>query len=161
MTTGDHGDPDLRSALDGAREQGLHVPLVLFGHMHHSLSRLRGRLPKQLRNMIHVSPESGMVCLNAAVVPRWREVGDIVQHHFTVADISQGVVTFAAHVWVEAARKGVGREFESVPFESVPPRIAEVEQLLEQLPAESSTQCVRRIYHAHTDEHVLVTSNLP
>ncbi|MCB9663335.1 MAG: metallophosphoesterase family protein [Alphaproteobacteria bacterium] len=59
---GDWGDPDLGEALAQAREEGLDVRLVAFGHLHHALSgggrrRRAGALGSTL-------------CVNAARVPR-------------------------------------------------------------------------------------------
>jgi uncharacterized protein (TIGR04168 family) len=82
-TAGDHGDPDLRWALDalhegweevGGGEQQQkqerllrrHVALVVHGHMHHRL-RAGGH-----RRMVHVDAERRTVILNAATVPRVR-----------------------------------------------------------------------------------------
>lgn len=86
---GDHGDVDLRMALDalsgrcgdggrGSEDGGgdpedpagpsgrRHVALVVHGHMHH---RLRGG---GSRRMVHVDARSRTVVLNAATVPRVR-----------------------------------------------------------------------------------------
>jgi hypothetical protein len=53
---------------------------MLFGHMHSSL-REGGR-----RQMVGISHKT--VCVNTAEVPRWREVGGVRQHQFTVCDLS-------------------------------------------------------------------------
>lgn len=152
MGAGDNGDPDLQQALSAAHEQGVHVPLVLFGHMHHMLSRRRGN-PESYRNMVHIDPSTGTVCLNAAVVPRWREREDAHLSHFTIADIKDGIVTFAAHVWVKTEEKdGNGM------FQRCPAVVVEVEELLQQLPAEDSSKCVRRIRLAHSNDSLLVAS---
>lgn len=142
----------MRQALTGAHEQGVRVPLVLFGHMHHSLSRRRGN-PESFRNMVHVDPSTGTVCLNAAVVPRWRESNDSHSSHFTIADIKGEVVTFAAHVWVKTEEKdGNGT------FQKCPAVVVEVEELLQQLTAEDSSKTVRQIRLAHSDDMLLVAS---
>lgn len=39
---GDHGDPDLQSALCQLADEGVHVSMVVFGHMHHNLRGRRG-----------------------------------------------------------------------------------------------------------------------
>ncbi|EIE19271.1 metallophosphoesterase, partial [Coccomyxa subellipsoidea C-169] len=62
---GDHGDPDLETAMGYVEASGLHVPLVTFGHMHESL-----KFGKKTRNMIEIHPDTGTVYLNTAVVPR-------------------------------------------------------------------------------------------
>ncbi|NJK34707.1 MAG: TIGR04168 family protein [Oscillatoriales cyanobacterium SM2_2_1] len=61
---GDHGDPDFAAALAAAQEQGIQVPLVTFGHMHHRL-----RHCDRPREMV-VTNGQGTVFLNAAFVPR-------------------------------------------------------------------------------------------
>ncbi|KAK9831584.1 hypothetical protein WJX74_001323 [Apatococcus lobatus] len=133
---GDNGDPDLRAALDGAHQQGAHVPLVVFGHMHHALRRRGG--PESFRNMVHIDASTGTVCLDAAVVPRWRDTKDSHLSHFTVADISKDrIVTFAAHVWVKTERMDSNGEFQRCSGE-----VVAVEELLQQLPAEASVDCV-------------------
>lgn len=63
---GDHGDPDLRAAIEHARSRGKRVVAVLAGHMHHAL-RGGGRRTWQVR-------EHETLHVNAARVPRtWRE----------------------------------------------------------------------------------------
>ncbi|CAM6095593.1 unnamed protein product [Calypogeia fissa] len=64
---GDHGDPDLATALSQVKGAGKrNVSLVVFGHMHKHLQYNRGD-----RKMIVVG-EDGSIYLNAAVVPRIR-----------------------------------------------------------------------------------------
>ena len=98
--TGDHGDPDLRTALDKACAAGKPVPLVVFGHMHHTLSRKSG-----FRQMVHIE-ESGTVLLNCAVVPRCaleplHGGKDVVKlHHFTTVELVEGLVQSVFQVWV-------------------------------------------------------------
>lgn len=113
----DFGDPDLAEALDMMAAQGVRVPLVLFGHMH---SQLKG---SGLRNMAEVDPDSGIVYLNSAVVPRVRRLplrtdggkhgsggggggaaDTILSHHFLVVELRQGVVAAARDVWVGVQR---------------------------------------------------------
>lgn len=72
---GDHGDPDLRAAIDHARARGKTVLAVLAGHMHHRL-RGGGRRPSTVR-------EGETLFVNAARVPRtWREDG-VVRRSWT------------------------------------------------------------------------------
>ncbi|KAG2431816.1 hypothetical protein HXX76_009310 [Chlamydomonas incerta] len=68
---GDHGDPDLQTALANLAACGRRVALVTFGHMHHHLST-RGSLGlgHRLRRMAHIDPKTGTVFLNSATVPR-------------------------------------------------------------------------------------------
>ncbi|KAG2485671.1 hypothetical protein HYH03_015643 [Edaphochlamys debaryana] len=70
---GDHGDPDLRAALDRLHAAGRRVPLVTFGHMHHNLhSGASKGWSHHLRRMVHLDPSTRTLFLNAATVPRVR-----------------------------------------------------------------------------------------
>ncbi|MEM7556793.1 MAG: TIGR04168 family protein [Cyanobacteria bacterium P01_A01_bin.84] len=97
---GDYGDSDLAIAISQALAHGKKVPLVTFGHMHHTLRHTK----KELRKRIFTSPE-GIVYLNAACVPR------IVTHHtqklrnFSIVLMENGNVTQASLIWV-------GKDFE-------------------------------------------------
>eukprot|EP00200_Dunaliella_tertiolecta_P010330 CAMPEP_0202382514 /NCGR_PEP_ID=MMETSP1127-20130417/43585_1 /ASSEMBLY_ACC=CAM_ASM_000462 /TAXON_ID=3047 /ORGANISM="Dunaliella tertiolecta, Strain CCMP1320" /LENGTH=450 /DNA_ID=CAMNT_0048981733 /DNA_START=114 /DNA_END=1466 /DNA_ORIENTATION=+ len=64
---GDHGDPDLRLALQTLKEERRRVALVLCGHMHHRLQGAHGKPAG--RRMAAVDP-TGALVLNAATVPR-------------------------------------------------------------------------------------------
>mmetsp|Transcript_9255 Transcript_9255/g.16311 ORF Transcript_9255/g.16311 Transcript_9255/m.16311 type:complete len:432 (+) Transcript_9255:36-1331(+) len=112
---GDHGDPDLRTALDIMTEQGIKVPLVLCGHMHH---RTQGG---GHRRMVHMDT-NGTLILNAATVPRVRRApaaagqsprkavlpdspeDPVTWRHFLCVDLQQGPsmgkVVSARDVWV-------------------------------------------------------------
>lgn len=103
QTAGDHGDPDLASALQQTADEGRPVPLVVFGHMHHMLKGGQRR-----RSMVHIDEDSGTVFLNCAVVPRWRNE-HIANHssdplllsQFTVVHMAaEGYVQSASYVWV-------------------------------------------------------------
>ncbi|KXZ44973.1 hypothetical protein GPECTOR_60g751 [Gonium pectorale] len=72
-SAGDHGDPDLQSALAALHRSGRRVALVTFGHMHHTLHPSVSRGPagqRRLRRMAALDPATGTVFLNAATVPR-------------------------------------------------------------------------------------------
>lgn len=96
---GDHGDADLRSAIDAARGKGKRVPLVVFGHMHRTLCRNRGT-----RRMLvtETDGEGETVMLNAAVVPRHRPHarGEGRLHNFQVVELADGGVRRVEDVWV-------------------------------------------------------------
>lgn len=101
MFAGDHGDPDLASALKQATVLGRPVPLVVFGHMHHMLKG-----GKRRRNMVHID-DSGTVFLNCAVVPRWGSdpsaphIKDAFSSQFTTVQMAaDGYVQSASYVWV-------------------------------------------------------------
>jgi uncharacterized protein (TIGR04168 family) len=123
---GDHGDPDLASALTQLHQEGVAVPAVVFGHMHHVLHG------GGLRNMVSIDEERGTVYLNAAVVPRIKSfplppvareegaasagappsgpvsppkqygAGTVQGHHFLVVELHKSlqIVMSAKHVWV-------------------------------------------------------------
>lgn len=83
---GDWGDPDLRAALDHARDTGKAVRAVVFGHMHRSL-RGGGVRAWRLR-------DEGCLHVNAAEVPRHRPQG---RHHVL---LEVGETTSATDVWL-------------------------------------------------------------
>lgn len=91
---GDHGDPDFEQAIAEIQQLGKAVPLVAFGHMHHTLRHTK----QQLRRAIHTS--EGTVYLNAASVPRiTQNQGDRLRN-FSVVTLEGGVVSHASLVWV-------------------------------------------------------------
>ncbi|KAI8465375.1 MAG: hypothetical protein J3K34DRAFT_461440 [Monoraphidium minutum] len=101
---GDHGDPDLRAALDTLAARGAAPAAVVFGHMHHTL---RGG---GLRQMVRVDPETGTAFLNAATVPRVQraDAPGATLHHFLVFELIAGGVERAADVWVRVTRRAAG-----------------------------------------------------
>jgi len=105
----DFGDPDLEEALEVAASCGRCASLVLFGHMHHTLKK------GGYRNMVSVDGDHGTVYLNAAVVPRTKNVpytNTMIQNndddttematsrHFVKVTMSKGVVQEASNIWV-------------------------------------------------------------
>lgn len=74
---GDFGDPDLRAAIDHARETGRQVPAVLAGHMHH-------RNPKTRATRSTWAHDGQTLYINAARVPRIRKDGSH-RHHIALA----------------------------------------------------------------------------
>jgi uncharacterized protein (TIGR04168 family) len=60
---GDWGDPDLEEAIRYAKSQGIRIPLVVSGHMHH-------RNPKTKSVRKWLVKKDGTTYLNAAKVPR-------------------------------------------------------------------------------------------
>jgi uncharacterized protein (TIGR04168 family) len=94
-TEGDFGDPDLRAAVDHARESGRRVVAVVAGHMHRTL-RGGGRRRWTVQ-------EQETLMINAAEVPRVRQGR---RHHLRLT-IEDGVAS-AEDVWIDAA----GREMD-------------------------------------------------
>ena len=123
-------------ALEHVEAAGRHVSLVAFGHMHEKLC-----FGKRTRNMVEIHPDTGTVYLNTAVVPRVRHMkiqpnsdsngesdDDIARagsqggkavtaHQFTLAEVSDGLVTSISSVWV--GRRGRKEGFEVVAREEL------------------------------------------
>lgn len=92
---GDFGDPDLAAAIAYAKRCGKAVPLVAFGHMHHTLRHRKD----QPRRQVH--SEGSTLYLNAARVPRWRQQEGRTQRHFALVTMQAKQVTRARQVWVD------------------------------------------------------------
>ncbi|XP_024366334.1 uncharacterized protein [Physcomitrium patens] len=97
---GDHGDPDFEEAIAKVKQEGIRVPLVVFGHMHQQLQR--GNPLK--RTMLLVGPDK-TIYLNAAVVPRVRGIMDpglttLTQRHFVLVEFQDKEVESIHEVWV-------------------------------------------------------------
>jgi uncharacterized protein (TIGR04168 family) len=102
---GDYGDPDLRGAIQEAQQQGIPIPLVVFGHMHR---QLRGNLGQR---QMWQRDETGTVYFNAAVVPRIRTVAGESWHHFGLVELGTQGVQSLAQVWVHPATGRVEPEW--------------------------------------------------
>ncbi len=92
---GDFGDPDLGAAISQALTAGKTIPLVTFGHMHHTLRHTK----KMLRKPVFKSPE-GTIYLNAARVPRIVEDNGEKLRNFSLVNLEAGVVSQVSLVWV-------------------------------------------------------------
>lgn len=92
---GDYGDPDLAEAISQAITRGKRIPLVTFGHMHHTLRHTK----KEPRKRVFESPE-GIVYLNAACVPRIIKEGTQKLRNFSIVLLEDGIVSQASNVWV-------------------------------------------------------------
>ena len=93
---GDYGDPDLAEAISQTITRGKHIPLVTFGHMHHTLRHTK----KEPRKRVFKSPE-GIVYLNAASVPRIIEDRAQKLRNFSIVMLDNGSVSQASLVWVD------------------------------------------------------------
>ncbi|MBE9006898.1 TIGR04168 family protein [Fortiea sp. LEGE XX443] len=109
---GDFGDPDFAEAISQTVTSGKVIPLVTFGHMHHTLRHTK----KVLRKSVFRSPE-GTIYLNAASVPRIVENAGQKQRNFSIVNLEAGVVTQAALVWVD---KDLRVASESILYEHSP-----------------------------------------
>ena len=92
---GDYGDPDLAEAISQTITRGKCIPLVAFGHMHHTLRHTK----KAPRKRVFKSPE-GIVYLNAACVPRIVEHSTQKLRNFSIVRLEDGIVSQASLVWV-------------------------------------------------------------
>ena len=101
----DYGDPDLAVAISQTLMAGKKIPLVTFGHMHHTLRHTK----KRLRKRIFKSPE-GTIYLNAASVPRIKEKGTEKQRTFAIVSLEAGIVSQVAQVWVGNSLRVVSEE---------------------------------------------------
>lgn len=94
---GDFGDPDLAEAIAQSRVLGKRIPLVAFGHMHHTLRHTK----KQVREPVQVD-EYGTVYVNAANVPRIKEKDGIKLRNFSLVCLEKQVVSEISLVWLGA-----------------------------------------------------------
>ena len=92
---GDYGDPDFAAAIAQTRSLQKTIPLVTFGHMHHTLRHRKDRD----RQCIQVS-ETGTVYLNAAKVRRIEEINHQKRRNFSIVLLEKGMVSEASLVWV-------------------------------------------------------------
>lgn len=94
---GDYGDPDFADAIAQTQMMGKNVPLVTFGHMHHSLRHRKDR------ERTKVNQFGKTLYLNAACVPRIREhEGDRI-YGFSLVQLDKGQVQSSQLVWANRA----------------------------------------------------------
>lgn len=92
---GDFGDPDLAEAISRSLAAGKIVPLVTFGHMHHSL-----RYTKKVKRKRIFRSSGGTIYLNAASVPRIVANGSEKLRNFSIVLMEGDVVSQVSLVWV-------------------------------------------------------------
>lgn len=92
--SGDFGDPDFTEAIARTRAAGKIIPLVTFGHMHHSLRHTKKVLRKSL-----IATEN-TIYLNAARVPRIVQNESDRLRNFSIVTLEAGVVSQVSLVWV-------------------------------------------------------------
>lgn len=97
---GDYGDPDLAEALAQLQAAGKSIPLVAFGHMHHSLRHRKDRLRQAFVQVDRT------LYLNAARCPRVvaQQTGDC-WHNFSIVTLHGHQVTSAGLLWADASGK--------------------------------------------------------
>lgn len=92
---GDHGDPDFAEAITQTQALGKNIPLVTFGHMHHSL-----RHTKERRRSAIATNSTGTVYLNSASVPRIVQTDCDRLRNFSVVCLDADRVSQISLVWV-------------------------------------------------------------
>ena len=93
---GDFGDPDFAAAIAYAQQMGKLVPLVTFGHMHHSL---RHRQDIQRQRVSLDAAET--LYLNAACVPRIVNTGTTCQRNFSLVTLANRQVQQSELIWID------------------------------------------------------------
>lgn len=91
---GDYGDPDFAAAIAQSQSLEKPVPLVAFGHMHHTLRHTRH--PRK-----RLTVDGATVYLNAASVPRIVSHPSGQRRNFSLVTLTGAQVTRAALVWVD------------------------------------------------------------
>lgn len=91
---GDYGDPDLEIAIAKTQALGKKIPLVTFGHMHHTLRHTK----EKQRTAISTTP--GTVYLNSASVPRIIQTETNKLRNFSLVSLESGIVSQISLVWV-------------------------------------------------------------
>jgi uncharacterized protein (TIGR04168 family) len=101
---GDHGDPDMAAAIAQIQQAGKAIPLVAFGHMHHSLRHTK----QHLRTPIALRQET--LYLNAASVPRIIQDDRQKRRNFSLVQLQRGKVLKASLVWVDQSHQIVSEQ---------------------------------------------------
>jgi uncharacterized protein (TIGR04168 family) len=92
---GDYGDPDFEMAIAKTQALGKNIPLVTFGHMHHTMRHTKDKL----RTPISTSPQ-GTVYLNSASVPRIIQTETNRLRNFSLVSLESGIVSQISLVWL-------------------------------------------------------------
>lgn len=102
---GDYGDPDFADAISKSYFMGKSIPLVTFGHMHHSLKNN----PSRTRDAIATNSK-GTIFLNAALSPRIVKTNDEVHRNFSLVTLESGQVSHVSIVWLNSMCKIVSED---------------------------------------------------
>lgn len=103
---GDYGDPDFAAAIATAQASQRHVPLAVFGHMHHELRYDKTRLRQRV-----VVDDYGTVYVNGAQVPRVINTDAGCRYSFTLVTLEAGTVQTVRLVWLDARYSVVSDEY--------------------------------------------------
>lgn len=102
---GDYGDPDFAEAIALTQQTGKQVPLVAFGHMHHTLKNN----PHQLRTRVALD-STGTLYFNAANVPRLEQTTTGTQRSFSLVTLNNGTVESIVLIWLNPAFEQISKE---------------------------------------------------
>lgn len=92
----DFGDPDLQKAIAYTRNIGKNIPLVTFGHMHHTLRHRKDILRTIVKRDVYDT-----IYLNAASVPRIKEIEGKKMRNFSLVLLENNQVQNTSLVWVD------------------------------------------------------------
>ncbi len=102
---GDFGDPDLTLAIAATKAAGKTVPLVAFGHMHHTLRHTKARQRQRL-----CVDGDGTIYLNAACVPRIINTATSRWRNFSLVTLQDQQVTQVNLLWMDHNLSVVSQE---------------------------------------------------
>lgn len=91
---GDFGDPDLKMAIAYTKSIGKNIPLVTFGHMHHTLRHRKDIL----RTIVKQNVDT--IYFNAASVPRIKEIDGQKMRNFSLVLLENNQVKNISLVWL-------------------------------------------------------------
>lgn len=94
---GDHGDPDLETAIAKVKQLGKNIPLVTFGHMHHRLRHTH------IRERTKVKKMEETVYFNSACAPRISKINEQVIRQFSLVTLINKQVTKINSVWLNSS----------------------------------------------------------
>jgi uncharacterized protein (TIGR04168 family) len=101
----DFGDPDFAEAIAKVRSTGKKIPLVTFGHMHHNLRHRKDILRTRVK-VCH----TGTVYLNAASVPRIKEIDGVNCRNFSLVTLEDYQVKNITLVWLNTENQIISQE---------------------------------------------------
>jgi len=102
---GDYGDPDFAKAIALTQDTGKRVPLVTFGHMHHTLKNNTGQLRTR------VAKANDTIYFNAANVPRIEPTPTGHKRSFSIVTLSAGTVESITLIWLNAHFEQISEEY--------------------------------------------------
>ncbi|MEO1792030.1 MAG: TIGR04168 family protein [Cyanobacteria bacterium J06629_19] len=101
---GDYGDPDFAKAIALTQNTGKRVPLVTFGHMHHTLKNRTDQIRTR------VTKTDNTIYFNAANVPRIEKTSTGYRRSFSVVTLNAGTVESIELIWLNARFAPLSKE---------------------------------------------------